>query len=49
VQTAVYSGDSSYTGCDKAVSGSDDRVRKMTERTREPSLSNQIHNAQEND
>jgi hypothetical protein len=43
VQTVMGSGDSSYTGCEEADLGSDDGVRKMTDRTREASLSNQIH------
>jgi hypothetical protein len=35
--------DDDSTGCEEAVSRSDDRVRKMTEQPRGPSLSNQIH------
>src|SRR5438132_11737958 len=43
--TAMNTGDNNSTGCEEAVSGSDDLVRKMTERARESLLSNQIHNA----
>jgi hypothetical protein len=44
VQTAMSTGDSSYTGCEEASSRSDDGVRKITERTSAHLLSNQIHN-----
>ena len=43
VPTAMDTGDDDSTGCEEAVSRSDDRVRKMTEQTRGTSLSNQIH------
>ncbi|MGC2743488.1 MAG: hypothetical protein WA672_09885 [Candidatus Angelobacter sp.] len=43
VPTAMNTVDDDSTGCEEAVSRSDDRVRKMTEQTRGPSLSNQIH------
>src|SRR5579859_365791 len=46
VQTVVNTGDSSYTGCEEADMGSDDSVRKMTDRTRETLLSNQIHSTE---
>jgi hypothetical protein len=46
VPTAMNTDDNHSTGCEEAVSGSDDLVRKMTERAREASLSNQIHNTQ---
>jgi hypothetical protein len=49
VQTVMDTGDSSYTGCEEASSGSDDGVRKMTDRTRETLLSNQIHIEEETD
>jgi len=41
--TVMNTGDNNSTGCEEAVSGSDDLVRKMMERARESSLSNQIH------
>jgi len=44
VQTVMDTGDSSYTGCEEGDTGSDDRVRKITELTSAHLLSNQIHN-----
>jgi hypothetical protein len=44
VQTVMDAGDSSYTGCEEEDKRSDDRVRKITERTSAHLLSNQIHN-----
>jgi hypothetical protein len=46
VQTAMTTGDSSYTGCEEADTGSDDRVRKKTASTQAVSPSNQIHNTE---
>jgi hypothetical protein len=46
VQTLMDTGDSPCTGCEEASPGSDDGVRKMTERARETELSNQIHNTE---
>jgi hypothetical protein len=46
VQTVMDIGDSSYTGCEEAISISDDGVRKITERTSAHLLSNQIHNTE---
>jgi copper oxidase (laccase) domain-containing protein len=46
VQTAMNTGDEHSTGCEQAVLGLDERVRKMTERARETELSNQIHNTE---
>src|SRR5690242_18407468 len=43
VQAVMDTGDSSYTGCEEAVSGSDEYVRKMAGWVRDPWLSNQIH------
>jgi hypothetical protein len=43
VQTAMNTGDDDSTGCEEEVLRSDDHVRKITQRTRGPSLSNQIH------
>jgi len=45
VPTVVNTGDKQSAGCEQANLRSDDAVRKMMERTREASLSNQIHNA----
>jgi hypothetical protein len=42
-QTAMDISSDESTGCEQAVLGSDGAVRKMMERTREASLSNQIH------
>jgi hypothetical protein len=44
VQTVMDTSDSAYTGCEEGDTGSDDRVRKITERTSAHLLSNQIHN-----
>jgi hypothetical protein len=41
--TAMDTADDDSTGCEEADLESDDRVRKMTEQTIGPSLSNQIH------
>jgi len=46
VPTTMNTDDNHSTGCEEAGSGSDDLVRKMTERAREASLSNQIHNTE---
>jgi hypothetical protein len=46
VQTAMDTGDSSYTGCEEVACESDECVRKMTASARAASLSNQIHNAE---
>jgi hypothetical protein len=43
VPTAMNTADDESTGCEEADLESDDRVRKMTERTSAVSLSNQIH------
>jgi hypothetical protein len=43
VPTAMDTGDFPCTGCEEEGLRSDDGVRKKTERTREPELSNQIH------
>jgi len=43
VETAMDTGDSWCTGCEETDSVSDEGVRKMTDRTREALLSNQIH------
>jgi hypothetical protein len=43
VPTAMDVGDDDSTGCEEAGSRSDGHVRKMSERTRRLSLSNQIH------
>jgi hypothetical protein len=40
---AMDTADDDSTGCEEADLESDDRVRKMTEQTIGPSLSNQIH------
>ena len=45
VQTAMDISIDESTGCEQATLRSDDAVRKLIERTREASLSNQIHNA----
>jgi hypothetical protein len=43
MQTVMNTDDSSYTGCEETDLESEDRVRKVTERTSAASLSNQIH------
>jgi hypothetical protein len=43
VPTAMDTGDFPCTGCEEEGLRSDDGVKKKTERTREPELSNQIH------
>jgi hypothetical protein len=43
VPTAMDTADDDSTGCEEAVSRSDDRVRKTAVLARGPSLSNQIH------
>jgi hypothetical protein len=45
VPTAMDTADDDSTGCEEEDLESDDRVRKMTERTSAASLSNQIHTA----